>query len=347
MAFAGRSAFPIALSLSFLVFVPPGYSQDRAGRTYETGQTDASRLGLRTLARTIPPVDLPVQAAAQRRISASVRASLRILGQPPEGGPYGDARDECKTTLSKFDWRDHGGVTAVRDQGACGSCFVFGSMGAFEGSWRIVNKQEIDTSEQQMLDCAKAGSCSGGWHAGVFNFARDKGVASETAIPYSGKASGVCRVVAGPNYSAVNWEYIDGQGAKPPVADIKRALCEHGPVVSAVLATDDFLNYTSGIFNENAQGSDPSNVNHDIAIVGWDDDEQVWIIKNSWKANWGEKGFMRIKYDSNNIGYAAAWVDAAKAGIPLATIRSVTQTAIRHLPAGDRRSLLELRLLPR
>lgn len=347
MTFGGKKLLLIALSLCPASHVSGAYSQDRTGRTYETGQTEVSRLGLRTVARTIPPVNLRAQAAAQRQLSISIQATLRILGQPPAGGPYGDARDECSVSLRKFDWRDHGGATGVRDQGNCGDCFIFGAMGAFEGNWRIVNKQEIDVSEQQALDCAKAGSCDGGWHSGIFNYLRDKGVTSEAAIPYTASSSGRCRMVTEPNYSAVNWEYVDAGGGKGPVSAIKRALCEHGPITSSVLATDDFLKYTSGIFNQHIGNLGESDINHDVVIVGWDDDQDVWIIKNSWRSSWGEKGFMRIRYDSNNIGFGAAWIDAAKIGMPLASVRAATQKAISHLTADERRSLFDLRLLPR
>ena len=144
---------PLVLGIFIIVshFGSPGLGQHRPARTYETAPTDISRLGLRTLAATVPPIDLSAQAAAQRVVSAEVADTLKELGQPSVGAPFGDARDDCKVSLRKFDWRDHGGVTAVRNQDNCGECFVFGAMGAFE----------------QLLDCAKAGPCGGGWHVRI------------------------------------------------------------------------------------------------------------------------------------------------------------------------------------
>ena len=43
-------------------------------------------------------------------------------------------------------------------------------------------------------------------------------------------------------------------------------------------------------------------------LVGWDDNKQAWLIKNSWGKDWGEDGFGWVKYDSNNIGLFAAWI---------------------------------------
>jgi C1A family cysteine protease len=60
-------------------------------------------------------------------------------------------------------------------------------------------------------------------------------------------------------------------------------------------------------------------VNHGVTLIGWDDSKNAWLIKNSWGTGWGdtcgygsERGYMWITYTSDNIGYAAAWVQAVK-----------------------------------
>ena len=66
------------------------------------------------------------------------------------------------------------------------------------------------------------------------------------------------------------------------------------------------LAYKGGVFNEKTEGK----VGHVVLLIGWDDDRQAWLVKNSWGEKWGEKGFGWIKYGSNNIGQFAAWIDA-------------------------------------
>ncbi|MCV3212204.1 hypothetical protein OGM63_01455 [Plectonema radiosum NIES-515] len=72
----------------------------------------------------------------------------------------------------------------------------------------------------------------------------------------------------------------------------------------------DIDSYRSGVFNNPTPPFECMAINLAVTIIGWDDDKQAWLIKNSWGPYWGEKGYMWIGYKSNNIGCGAAWVDA-------------------------------------
>ncbi|NIM20547.1 MAG: hypothetical protein GTO51_10015 [Candidatus Latescibacteria bacterium] len=52
---------------------------------------------------------------------------------------------------SSFDWRDYAGVTPVKDQDGCGSCWDFAAVGALESMVLINSGFEYDLSEQQVL----------------------------------------------------------------------------------------------------------------------------------------------------------------------------------------------------
>ncbi|KAI8427477.1 hypothetical protein MSG28_002010 [Choristoneura fumiferana] len=62
-----------------------------------------------------------------------------------------------------FDWRDKGAVSAVKNQGACGSCYIFSAIGNIEGQYAIKHGQCLSLSEQQALDCLNTLGCNGGW----------------------------------------------------------------------------------------------------------------------------------------------------------------------------------------
>ena len=92
----------------------------------------------------------------------------------------------------------------------------------------------------------------------------------------------------------------------PTVAQLKKALIEHGPLVAPIIYDECLWRYRGGVFNEKNSGD----VGHVVLLVGWDDAKGAWLVKNSWGEEWGEKGFGWIKYGSNNIGMFAAWIDA-------------------------------------
>jgi len=217
----------------------------------------------------------------------------------------------CNPALRAFDWRLSGKVSPVRDQGGCGSCWAFATMGAYEGSYLIRNGGSVDSSEQDVLDCNTSGySCGGGFWA--FDFVIARGDAAESAYPYSA-VKGACKSSIPDSYYAVTWAFVKPGGATPSVAEMKQALCEYGPLAVAVRVTPAFQAYTGGVFNE----LDSRACNHGVTLIGWDDSKGAWLIKNSWGKYWGdtcgygsEKGYMWIAYGSNNIGTAAAWVRA-------------------------------------
>ena len=73
-------------------------------------------------------------------------------------------------TESYFDWRLLGGMTPVKDQGQCGSCWDFAATGAFEAAYLIATGDTMDFSEQQVLSCnAGSSSCAGGWMSDAYD----------------------------------------------------------------------------------------------------------------------------------------------------------------------------------
>jgi hypothetical protein len=42
-------------------------------------------------------------------------------------------------------------------------------------------------------------------------------------------------------------------------------------------------------------------------LIGWNDADQAWILRNSWGEGWGEDGIMRISYTAANVACAAVY----------------------------------------
>jgi cathepsin L len=280
--------------------------------TFGVGYTTAADRKIEELTGTVAPANLEQEVSQVNRNAAIVlaeedRVRTTALSRSSILLPELVAKKKCIAGRRKFDWRDSGKVTPVRDQGGCGSCWAFSTLGAWEGSNLIRNNTATDASEQYLVNAKTSGTCSGGWWA--FDLMRKPtgtGTATEAGVPYMGSDGTNPAGVATP-YKVTNWGYVSPGGGIPTPAEIKKAMCDHGPLTAAVRVTTAFQHYNGeGVFNE----QDPGNINHGVAIVGWDDDKQAWLIKNSWGTGWGDKGYMWIAYNSNKIGYGAAWVNA-------------------------------------
>lgn len=282
------------------------------GWKYTVGYTEAMDHDLERIAGTEPPSPARYarRAAEQHDMARRIEEIMQILRDRESRLCKATETSSSLAGRSVFNWRDGGNVTDIRNQGSCGSCWAFAAVGSLEATNLIKNGRTLDASEQHMVSqCSSAGDCGGGWYDPVFQQYVTGGTVSETEMPYSASNSS-CPNPSPRPFRAVNWDFVTQKWTQPSVADIKRAIAEHGPVSVAIQATPSFQAYTSGVFEET--GISAGTINHAVVLVGWDDSKGAWLLRNSWGTFWGDNGYMWIKYRSNNVGYAAAWMEPAR-----------------------------------
>jgi len=255
--------------------------------------------------------------------------------EPPFGsvpGPQQDPflsidPDNSITALpSRLDWRESNIVTAVRDQGSCGGCWAFGTVGIMESALRKAGGVFTNLSEQFLISCNSSGwSCNGGLTAHKYHY--DKlginqnaiGAVMESAMPYT-QTNGSCPSPLNHPYKLKNWSFVTSSEFDMPTVDqIKTAIYKYGPITAGVCVGPNFRAYNGGVLktSDNCGGG----TNHQIILVGWDDSTSSWILRNSWGPNWGESGYMRIGYGISRVGEGTSWVIApgpSNTPVPLA-----------------------------
>ena len=191
-----------------------------------------------------------------------------------------------------FDWRDHGAVTDVKNQGSCGSCWAFSSTGNLEGQSKIVKDNLQSVSEQELVDCDKvAQGCQGGLMENAFEqLEKLGGIESESDYPYTGRG-GKCSF----DKSKVILEVTGYSFVDTDEEVIKETLFKTGPLAIALNATP-LQFYFGGIFHPWKIFCNPKGLNHGVLLVGYGEEKgkKFWIVKNSWGKMWGEKGYFRI-----------------------------------------------------
>ena len=205
-----------------------------------------------------------------------------------------------------FDWREQGKLTPSKDQGNCGSCWAHSSTAVLQDVMALRGMGQISLSEQYLLSCNKEGwSCDGGFFAHDYHMALPMGGVPYAEFPYVARQV-ACKTNLSHPYHIASWAFLPSkdENTPPAIEAIKSAIYQYGPIGVAVGANDAFMSYSSGVFNQ-CDGTKP---NHAVTLVGWDEDGQYFVMKNSWSPQWGDNGFMKIRYNCNYIGVAANYV---------------------------------------
>jgi len=180
-------------------------------------------------------------------------------------------------------WVSAGKVSAVKNQGSCGSCWAFSAVAALESRERIANTGTTSFSEQQLVDCSRSygnQGCNGGWMDQAFAFVKDHGITDTGSYGYVARDQ-ACKKTDGA-YKITGYKDSAEGNCNAVISDLG------GRPLSVAVDATNWSFYAGGVFRNCAK-----NLNHGVLLVGVDA-SGTWNIKNSWGGSWGNSGFISL-----------------------------------------------------
>jgi len=227
-----------------------------------------------------------------------------------------------------FDWRNRHGknwLTEVYDQGYCGSCWAFTVAGAVEAVANLYFNQQLNLnlSEQHLVSCAEEKGCCGSTIINAKTFYEVEGITTEDCFyyqedkknfppDYCSPFSSYSKMEASCIQKCTKWRNFLVKSKKPGeyynakdfgddyFEKVKEALIKNGPLIAG----------TFGCFGGGGWDG------HAMVMVGYDTTPQnlpIFIFKNSWGKDWGEKGYAKI----NPYAPLCAIDEVVSIGIPI------------------------------
>lgn len=188
----------------------------------------------------------------------------------------------------------------VHNQGDCGSCWAHAAVSALEAHAELATGKGYELATEEIISCTEnprhcggTGGCHGATAELAFEHARKHGISLKNSY------TGGCSKAAPDALKVESFVRLPENKA----SHLLSALATRGPVALSIDAAN-FFTYQDGVF---AGCKEDTIVNHAVLGVGYGSDpksgKNYWLIKNSWGANWGESGYIRVERFNEDDAY--------------------------------------------
>jgi len=226
------------------------------------------------------------------------------LPSPPTVSSAPDSNPAIKDLPASVDWREKGAITAVKNQGQCGSCWAFATTEIIEsyafittGELPTLSTQQVTSCTPNPLACGGTGGCMGSIPQLAYTYVQLFGHSTEMDYPY---VSGQSMDTEDCLFDMENTSPAIGITGYNTIINDQAATMNHlanvGPLAVSVDASL-WHSYRGGVFagcsfNQNI------GLNHVVQLAGYGTDAadgDYWLVRNSWGSSWGEAGYIRLQ----------------------------------------------------
>ena len=244
-----------------------------------------------------------------RGIADTLGYSSRYIGEDYEWRLLTDAGEPALP--SRYDYRDLGRQTGVKNQGYEGTCWAFAATTAVESAidpaWHsafsadhVVNKNSYGGNMEEGGNMYISRAYYSGW----------QGPVADGEDPYG---DGFSPDGLDESFHVQQMRFLED----PEIEEIKRNVYRYGGVESPIyLDMEDYDSYSPYYRSDTSAYcyTGEEDENHDVVIIGWDDSypasnfsvpvsrDGAWICQNSWGEEFGESGVFYVSYDDKVLG---------------------------------------------
>ncbi|XP_068682472.1 uncharacterized protein [Montipora foliosa] len=234
---------------------------------------------------------------------------------PKDSPPKHVKRNIASEIPDAFDSRTKwpGSIHPIRNQGSCGSCWVFGASEVLSDRFAIRTGNVIDVvlSAQQLVDCDKeCYGCDGGWAIQAWRYMVKIGLLTERCYGEYTATTDSCKInstyisqcPSGSGSDPRFYKALDAYTVEANVKAIQTEIMSYGPVEAVFTVYEDFMVYREGVYIHVSGGTVGL---HAIKMLGWGTSSEgidYWICANSWGTTWGMNGNFYIRRGTNECG---------------------------------------------
>jgi hypothetical protein len=281
----------------------------RAEASWNLADDVDDNLDLDTLTEPFGLGALPDPPGAFTALYPRIRTDIDGAVRAFEPGQVRWQRPLLQALPKIWDWRSVKGsnwITPARNQGGCGSCVAFATAGGVEAHRRIETGDTnlaIDLSEAALFfandrQCNPGDPRYGWWVSGALDYLVNEGACFEANYPYR-PVNQIAEIPGGTELTLK----ITGYDSTTNTTQMKRWLAEEGPLVTTFTVYYDFdhgfWQQGNGVYHHVTGGVEGG---HAVLVIGYDDVQSCWIVKNSWGTTTGHPdGCFEIGYGECGI----------------------------------------------